>query len=309
MSSRIRFAVILIGCCLALVSFPNPPKSDGQAPIKIGVVLSSTGGAARWAQHAKNGIELALAEVNAEGGVYGQPIQLVYRDCGTNGSEASKVLIDLIDNEHVSVVIGDVTSTCTVPMAQIANERKVVLITPGASYPKLSKENDFVFRYWYSDEREGTQDAWYANKNMGWRKVTTLYLDAYYGQGINEVFVREFSKLDGTIIDQIPFGQDQKDFPAQISRIVSRDPHPDGLFLVGYVNETAALLKELKSNKNTSSIPILSTQPFNILDIVEKAGGAADNVIFSVPRPPALSNKNRRGLPKGLQGQVWPRYT
>ena len=289
MSSRRLVVFVFVLLLFASVLLPTSPMSRADSPIRIGVVLSSSGGAAIWGGHAKNGLELALAEVNRSG-VNGRQIELVYKDCKTNGTEAVKVFQDLIEKEQVSVVIGDVTSTCTVPMSRVANERGVVLITPGASYPDLSKENDYVFRYWYSDEQEGTQDARFAKENAGWSRATTLFLDAYYGQGINRVFVKKFEE-SGRIVDEIPFKQDQEKFELEISRILSRKPLPDGIFLVGYINETAALLKALRSNRETKDIKILCPQPFNILEIVKKADGAAEGVVFSVPRAPATSDK------------------
>jgi branched-chain amino acid transport system substrate-binding protein len=288
--TAIVVTLFLVGLCDTVCL--QTVKSQNKSKIKIGLVLSTSGAAQPYGENAKRGVELAADEINASGGINGQQIEIVFRDCKTDGKEAARVLNELIDDEKVQVVIGDVTSTCVVEMEPIANERKVTLITPGASYPELSRKGDFVFRYWYSDELEGKADARYAKLNLNWTNLATAYIDIPYGRGINAVFVREFEKLGGRVSKEISFTQGQRDFRTQL-HLLSSQERLDGVFLASYRNESVAFLRQLRaiSNQDISSIRILSTQPFNNLDIVKGASGAAENVIFSVPRPPLPSNK------------------
>src|SRR5688572_20762078 len=235
--------------CCQTVTAQNKPR------IKIGLVLSTSGAAQPYGENARRGIELALDEINSGGGVNGHQIDILFRDCKTDGNEAARILKDLISTEKVQVVIGDVTSTCTVKMAPIANEHKTVLISPGASYPGLSQKGDFVFRYWYSDELEGKADAQYAKQNLRWSTVATVYIDIPYGQGVNQVFVREFQKLGGRVLKEIPLAQGRTDFHDQLTSL-SAIERLDGIFLASYRNETVAFLKQLRAlaNKDLGSI-------------------------------------------------------
>lgn len=293
MLSHKRTLLVFISLTLFLTLFntaylaPTP-----QTSVKIGVVLSTSGRAAPWGTSAKNGIELAAREINRKGGINGRPLEVIYKDSKTSGEEAIKALRELIADHHIQVVIGDVTSTCVLAMAETANQSNVVLITPGASNPSLSKKGDFIFRYWYSDELEGKADARYARQKRDWQRVLTVYLDAPYGQGINEVFTTEFRALNGEVVQTIPVRLGQDVFTDEVERIFE-EPNLDGIFLASYVYENIEFLKQFraKSIQTKRSIPILSTQTFNSLDIVRGAGDAANEVVFSVPPPPDPSNK------------------
>lgn len=293
--SQFRGYAVIIFCLIGLCLLHQPPSTSAAATqakptIKIGAVLSLSGPAEEWGQNARNGITLAVDELNNAGGINGSQVEVLYRDCVTNENKAKDALNSLL-SEGVQAVIGDVTSTCVRAMTEIANKHEVVLITPGASHPDISKRGDFVFRYWYSDELEGKADAIYAKESLKWQRVVTLYINIAYGKGINEVFVREFKAKKGEVIRQIPFELKQNDFGPQVTQLL-QETNPDGLFLVGYKNETIAILKQLKKKfeETGKSVPILSTQAFHNLSIIRDSEGAAEGVVFSVPRPPDQSN-------------------
>src|SRR6185369_14500124 len=138
-----------------------------------------------------------------------------------------------------------------------------------------------------SDQLEGKIDARYARQELHWDTVSAIYLDVPYGAGIEKIFVEEFKRLGGRLAGEMPVTRHQSSFHDIIKKLPAQDFDTHGVYLVGYRAETVAFLRELRSpnNRNGSQIKILSTQPFNSLTIVKEANGAAENVIFSVPRP------------------------
>lgn len=123
--------------------------------IKIGVIFPLTGDAAIWGQNDKEGADLATEEINNPGGITGKKIRLIYEDSQANPGMGVSAFKKLIEVEKVPAVIGDIASSVTLAIAPIAQEKRVVLLSPGATAPKLSEAGPYFFRIWNSDAEEG----------------------------------------------------------------------------------------------------------------------------------------------------------
>jgi branched-chain amino acid transport system substrate-binding protein len=275
----------LIILALTLGSFGCAKKEPQE--IKIGAVLPLTGSAGVWGENAKMGMDLALKEVNDAGGIKGKAVRIIYEDSQSDPAKATSALQKLITTDKVQVVIGDIASSSVLAMAPIAEKAKVVLLSPGASNPDISKAGEYIFRNWQSDALEGDEDAKYAYSQLGYRKVACLYVDNAYGTGLMNVFTKRFTELGGAILQCESFPQGSTDMRTQLSKI--KQGKPDAIYMPGYPPEMAIILKQAKELK--ISVPFLSTQAFDDPKILELAGKAADGVIFSVPKPPDPSEK------------------
>ncbi|HEX7724623.1 MAG TPA: ABC transporter substrate-binding protein [Candidatus Paceibacterota bacterium] len=105
-------------------------QQSGLEPIRIGVVASLTGIAAPWGESMKNGIDLAISQINAVGGVGGRPVQVIYEDDHTDSKAAISAYRKLVDVDHVSGIIGSVFDFTTQPLLPLAESDKIALITP-----------------------------------------------------------------------------------------------------------------------------------------------------------------------------------
>ena len=206
------------GLCLTGLLFSVGCSKENQ-PFEIGAVLPLTGSAAVWGQNAKMGMDLAASEINAKGGVNGHPISVLYQDSQSEPSVATSALQQLISVHHVQVVIGDIASSSVLAMAPIAMKNQVVLLSPGASNPDISKAGDFIFRNWQSDALEGEVDAQYAFSKLGWKKVACLYVNNGYGAGLEKVFADKFKAAGGQIVAEESFPQGATDLHAQIAAV------------------------------------------------------------------------------------------
>ena len=253
-----------------------------QTSIQIGAILPLTGSAAVWGQNAKMGMDLALAEINANGGVGGRKISLLYEDSQSDAKVATTALQKLITANRIQVIIGDIASSSVLAMAPIAERNQVVLLSPGASNPDISTAGDFIFRNWQSDNLEGTAGAEFAWSTHKWRRVACLYVKNAYGTGLSTVFAERFESLGGQVVASEAFLQGAADVRGQISKVAA--VKPDGIYMPGYPPEMATVLKQMR--ELAIEFPILSVQAFDDPEIVERAGDAADGVTFSVPKAP-----------------------
>ena len=274
-------------CTLALLTLLFLPSCSKKQPetkeIKIGAILPLTGSAAPYGENAKRGIELALSEIKSKDKV----VKILYEDSKTDPKEAVSALNKLFNLHGIRLIIGDINSSGLLAMAPIAERNKIILMSPGASNPKISDAGEYIFRNWHSDALEGEVDARYAFSNMGWKTTAVLYVDAAYGVGLAETFRNVFNTLGGKTVAFEAYAQDATDMRSQISKIIAAKPN--GLYLPGWPKEMAVVLKQLK--ELGSEIPILSAQGFDDPSILKLSANAAEGVIFSVPETPDPNNE------------------
>jgi branched-chain amino acid transport system substrate-binding protein len=254
--------------------------------ISIGSVLALTGSASVWGENTRNGMELALEEVNAAGGVGGKQLRVIYEDSKSEPRVAVDALRKVISANRVPAVIGDIASSNVLAMAPVAESEKVALISPGASNPDISFSGDYIFRNFPSDALEGTVDGEYASKQLGWRKVAVLNIKNAYGEGVARVFREAFKAAGGEVALDDAFDQGAIDFRGILTKV--KGAALDGVFLAGYPDEMAKLLIQAKELGVTT--PFLSTQAFDDPQVLKIAGQAADGVTFSTPAPPAATD-------------------
>ena len=138
---------------------------------------------APYGHQVTRGLDLALEEINAEGGFKGGPIQLIYRDDATSPEKGREAVLDLINNEGVEIIIGAVSSPVTLEIAPICEKKEVVLLSPTSSAPRISEAGEYIFRNYPSDILEGTAMADFARK-LGVRRVAIFVaLDNEFGAG------------------------------------------------------------------------------------------------------------------------------
>src|SRR5260221_2357637 len=251
--------------------------------VTIGSVLALTGSASVWGQNTRNGMELALQEVNSAGGIDGKKIRIVYEDSRSEPKSAVDALQKVISADRVPVVIGDIASSNVLAMAPVAEKVKVVLISPGASNPELSFSGEYIYRNFPSDALEGKVDADYAHGQLGWKTIGVINVKNAYGEGVSRVSKQSFAALGGQVVLDDSFEQGAIDFRSLVTKL--KNTTTDGTFLAGYPDEMAKLL--IQAKEVGVKTRFLSTQAFDDPQVLKIAGHAADGVVFSTPAPPS----------------------
>ena len=278
-SSYWSLTVILFVVVLAL-SFGCAKKEPGE--IKIGAILPLTGDAALYGQNVKEGIDLAVEEVNRQGGVSGKQLRVVYEDSQAEPRTGSSAFLKLVTVDKVPAVIGGVTSSVTLAMAPTAEKEKVVILSPAATAPKISEAGDFIFRNWPSDAYEGKVTADYAYGDLGIRKMAVLFVNNDYGKGLVEVMEHEFEDKGGQLVTGQSFEQKDTDFRTQLAKIKSSKA--EALYIISYPEETINILRQIKEIR--LRMRLLSTSAFQDREILAKAGMTAEGVIYPFPVDP-----------------------
>ena len=155
MKKYIYTGLILIFVILAIVFSQNDEKGS----IKIGFIAPLSGEAAVYGETEKNAVVMAVEEINANGGVDGREIEIIYEDGKCNGKDAVTAGQKLINIDKVKVILGGACSGETLAVAPIAEQNKVILFSAFSSNPTITNAGDYIFRNSPSDSDVGKLDA------------------------------------------------------------------------------------------------------------------------------------------------------
>src|SRR5580704_17588972 len=133
----------VLGLCLPAFS---------QDTIKIGEFGSRTGDNASFGISQHNGVQMAVAEINAAGGVLGKKIDLTAEDNQTKQGETTTIVRKLISQDHVSAIIGEVASSKSLEAAPICQASKIPQVATAATNPKVTQTGDYIFRVCFTDD-------------------------------------------------------------------------------------------------------------------------------------------------------------
>ena len=244
-------------------------------PARVGAIVSRSGAASSYGEQVARGFDLAVEQINAEGGVSGRRLELLYRDDSTNPEIGLAALRELVERERVSVVLGAVSSRVTLRLAPYCERQHVVLISPSASAPQLTEAGDYIFRTYPSDVLEGASMADFA-RDLGLDRVAVLAVDNEYGESLARVFAERLRASGGSIVASLTFPEgDATAIADAVAALPGLAPH--GLYVPAYVGDLATALRFLRE---TRLRPIILGTSAAAPELVRAAGSAAENLVF-----------------------------
>jgi branched-chain amino acid transport system substrate-binding protein len=187
--------------------------------IKIGALLPISGPGAYFGAQDKQGVELAMEQLNKEG-VNGYKFTIQYEDSACAPLPASQAAKRLLDQYKPDVIIGEECSDATLAIMPIIAQAKVPLLNAGSSSIKITEPgNPYTFRILPDEVMQGVDIATKAYNKLNARTAVLLYENTNSGIGNAKVFKDTFEKLGGKIIADIGFGRDVNDFTAIATRV------------------------------------------------------------------------------------------
>ena len=218
----------------------NEASSD--KVFKIGGIGPVTGAAAVYGLAVKNGAQIAVDEINADGGINGYQIEFNFQD-DEHDAEKSVNAYNTLKDWGMQVLMGTVTSAPCVAVADKTNADNMFQITPSGSSVECA-QNPNVFRVCFSDPDQGAASATYIAENKLAEKIAVIYDSSdVYSSGIYEKFASEAANQGLEIVDAEAFTADSnKDFSTQLQK--AKDAGADLVFLPIYYTEASLILKQ-----------------------------------------------------------------
>lgn len=214
----------------------------GSDTFKIGGTGPITGGAAIYGNAVKNGIQIAVDEINEAGGINGYQIDYNFQDDEHDAEKAVNAYNNLKD-WGMQVLIGTTTSAPCIAVVEKTHEDNMFQITPSGTAVECV-QYDNAYRMCFSDPTQGTESAKYIGENGMAQKVAVIYDSSdVYSTGIYEAFAEEAANQPFEIVSVEAFTADNKtDFSVQVQK--SKDAGADLLFMPFYYTEASLVLAE-----------------------------------------------------------------
>ena len=274
-------ALIVLLAVVALGLVLTGCQQGGTDTVKIGVNMELSGAVATYGQSTVDGIELAIDEVNAAGGIDGKQVELVKYDNKSDAAEATTLATKLMTEDDVACVLGPATSGAFKAEIPVANDNKVPVISGSATADDVTVDasgvKEYAFRICFNDSYQGTAMANFAYKNLKVKKVVIILDNASdYSKGLAKSFKDTFTEVGGTVAAEEAFVAGETDFNAVITKIKDKDF--DAIFIPGYYQEAGLIIKQARAQG--IDVPIMGADGFDSPTLVELSGAAAANDIY-----------------------------
>ncbi|MCM8712014.1 ABC transporter substrate-binding protein [Clostridium sp. SYSU_GA19001] len=247
-------------------------------PIIIGFAAQLTGKQAELGVQERNGVQMAIEEINESGGISGRKIKLLIGDDRGIPDIAQSVDAELIEKGAVAI-IGHSTSSQTMAGLKVTNPAKVVMIGPTISTPELSDLQDFFFRVYPSFKDSAEAFTNYIYQNDGRKRLSIIYdIDnASYSKTYSKTVIDKFKSLGGNIIDCIEFSSaSQPDFSILLSKL--HEAKAEGLLIIASDMDTALIAQ--RTRLMGWNIPLYTSSWAPTENLINNGGQAVEGMKF-----------------------------
>lgn len=248
-----------------------------QNTIKVANIVELSGPGATSGTNFKNGVELAIKEVNASGGVLGRKFESSTSDTQTNPGVAKGLAQKAVDQD-VFAVFGPVYSgSINVSMTE-TKRAEIPNFTGGEAANITMQGNPYIFRTSFTQATAMPKIARYMTDQAKFKTIAVIYVNNDFGKGGREMLIKALEKSQTKIVADISTDSAQVDFSAPVLK--AKQSNPDAVFVYTNEEESARVLKELRKQGWTK--PIVGETVLTSQKVIELAGDAANGAIGHV---------------------------
>ncbi|OLS03679.1 ABC transporter substrate-binding protein [Tissierella creatinophila] len=241
--------------------------------IKIGLNYELSGNVATYGQSSVAGIELAIDEVNKDGGVLGKQIELIKVDNKSDSAEAANVSTRLATRDKVVAILGPATSGNTKGATPPAMQNKVPLISSSATDDDVTvdsngKVREYIFKTCFNDSFQGVTMANFAFNDLKLKNAAILFDNTSdYAKGLMNSFKKTYPSLGGKILVEETYQAKETDFKAVLTKIKSTNP--EVIYIPGYYEEVGLIVKQAR--ELGIEVPVLGGDGYDSPKLLEIA--------------------------------------
>lgn len=292
-----------VGLAAALLGF----SMAASAQVKVGVINSLSGPFSAFGERYQTGMEVALEEINAAGGINGEPLELVIHD---DRSEAQSALssVESMKGNGIPLLIGSYASSITGPMARLATRQEIPLIVLGSADDSITKPGSpWVFRAkhtstivanTYFDYFDYLRDS---QPNIPLKKVAILHGNGAWPTSLAEEGKVQINERGYELVGSQSYDQGTTDFRPILNRF--RSLEPDILYIVSYAEDGVALTRQMKEvglNAQAIAIDTSSSLP----SFIEQVGDLSEYIVSTVSWSKDVNYEGAAELEERLRKQA-----
>ena len=290
-----RKTLFLLGLGLLTLSiitagaFGTRQATAAQDVVKIGLSAPLTGDWAEYGNDFKRAVTMVIDRANRMGGVHGKRIELVISDSRGDPKESVLIAEKFVADPDIIAEIGDFSSSSCMAAAPIYEKADMTQLSPTSSHMDFTKKGRNMFRVVATQGYEGPYNARWAVKDLGKKRLATIYINNDWGVDANKYFTEEARKLGAEIVAEEAFVPGEKDFTAILTKL--KGLKPDLIYLPTFYADAAAILNQAKRMR-FHPVVMANSSLFS-QKTIELGGDAVEGIIipanyFSAdPRPAA----------------------
>ena len=255
----------------------SPAASAAKADVKVGVVISLTGVGNVYGPTQKNGVELAVKEINAAGGILGKKIETLVSDTQSNPGVAKGLAQKAVDDNVFAVIGPTFSGSIMVSMAE-TKRAEIPNFTGGEAAAITQQGNPFIFRTSFTQTTSMPKVARYIAANLKAKTVAVIFVNNDFGKGGRDAFAKAAAAAGLKVAADISTDAGQVDFSAPVLK--AKQSNADAVFVYTNEEESARALRELR--KQGWSKPIVGETTLTGQKVIDLAGDAANGAIAHV---------------------------
>ena len=234
---NLKSLLVIVAALLAAVS-------SAKADIAIAVAGPMTGQYATFGEQFRHGAKMAVADINAVGGVLGQKLKLIIEDDACDPKQAVAVANKLV-SDGVALVAGHFCSGSSIPASQVYTEEDILQISPASTNPKLTEEGgDNVFRTCGRDDQQGAVAGNFLADKFAVKKIAILHDKTAYGKGLADETRKQLDGRGVKVAMYEAYTAGEKDYSALVSKMKAAGI---GVFyLGGYHTEAGLMIRQAR---------------------------------------------------------------
>jgi branched-chain amino acid transport system substrate-binding protein len=259
------------------------------AQVRLGVGGPMTGSDAAFGGQLRQGAEQAVADINAQGGILGQQIQLYVGDDGGNPREGVSVANKFV-GDGVKFVVGHFNSGISIPASDVYQENGMLMITPASTNPKVTERGLWnTFRVCGRDDQQGKLAAAIILQRFKGKRIAFVHDKTTYGQGLADETRRALADggLKGVLYEGV--NKDDRDFTAVISKI--RQARPDLVFWGGLHSAGGLILRQMRAQGVKA--PLMGGDGITDDEFASIAGPGAEGTLMTFSPDPRTNSGNK----------------
>jgi branched-chain amino acid transport system substrate-binding protein len=281
-----------------------------QAQVRMGVGGPITGGSAAFGAQLKQGVEQAVEDINAAGGILGQKLTVSVGDDRGDPKEGVSVA-NKFAADGVKFVVGHFNSGVTMPASEIYQDNGMLAITPAATNPKITERGLWnMFRTCGRDDQQGGMAGGIIADKFKGKRVAVVHDKTTYGQGLADETRKAMNAKGVKEVMYEGVNKDDKDFTALVSKLKAANPD---LVYWGGLHDTGGLILRQMRDQGLRA-PIMGGDGLADDEFAAIAGPAAEGTLMTFSPDPRTNPKNKEIVDvfrkkRGFEPQAYTLYS
>lgn len=251
--------------------------AQAQDAVKIGMVAELSGAGAPSGTNWRDGIGIAVEEINADGGILGRQVEVTEYDTQTD-PQTSRALVQKAIDEGAYAIWGTIYSGSTIVNMLVAQQAGVPQFVGSEAPAIVEKGNPFIFRTSSGAQKGLPSLTPYFKDTLGAKTVGVAWVNNEFGKGGRDVFLAEMEKAGIEVVADVPSEQGQTDYAADVAKL--KEANPDAVFVYKNQEESARFL--IEADKQGLSMPLVGEVTLTEAKVIELAGDAAEGALAHV---------------------------